>query len=114
MVEGPCSVERYYADFQPIEQSRAGVVLKARECYLSARRAEALVEAVVIEGRRPQSFFVALSQRKDGVMVKLLLLTDPEKTDGVKSLLAAVGKQLKGQHPDCRYGQTNLHGFLEE
>jgi len=46
--------------------------------------------------------------------VHLDALTDTEKTEGVKRLTAIVGQTLKAQHPDCRYGKTNLEKYLGE
>ena len=112
IVEGPCSAEAYYSAFQKASWNDAGVVFKTKECYLSRQREEALVESLVVEGGRAQSFFVSLCRRDDGVMVRLLPATDPEKTDGVKRLLAHVAEQIKTQHSACRYGHTNLQQYI--
>ncbi|MBM3263608.1 MAG: hypothetical protein FJY97_09340 [candidate division Zixibacteria bacterium] len=114
MVEGPCDVVAVHENFVPSEHRTGDTVLKWKQSYLSAHRSETLIEAVVVEGRRAQSFFVSLAQRSNGVMVKIPLITDPEKTDGVKRLVADMGLALKRQHPDCRFGQTNLMDYLKE
>lgn len=88
------------------------MILKTMECFLSSKRTEALVDSVVVEGRRPQEFFIWLIQRDGGVIVRLLPATDPEKTEGIKRLIVHVAAAIKAQHPDCRYGNTNLQGYV--
>jgi hypothetical protein len=60
----------------------------------------------------PQRFFVELSQKKASLTVRLLPLTDPAKTPGVKMLMAIVTRQIKDSNPNVSYGKTNLHDFL--
>lgn len=114
MVDGPCTVEQFHTTFTAMQWTVEGAILKLRDCFLNTTREEVLVEAVVVEGKRMQSFFISLSQRRTGVIAKLPIVTDPEKTEGVKRLIACVGGLLKQQNPACRYGQTNLHPFLGE
>lgn len=114
MVEGPCTVEQFHSTFTATQWTVDGAILKLRDCFLNTTGEEALVEAVVVEGKRIQSFFVSLLQRRTGVIAKLPIVTDPEKTDGVKRLIVGVGEMLKRQNPACRYGQTNLHAFIGE
>lgn len=112
MVEGPCTVEQFHTTFTAVQWTVDGAILKLRDSFLNTTRAEVLVEAVVVEGKRMQSFFISLSQRRNGVIAKLPIVTDPEKTEGVKRLIACVGGLLKQQSPTCAYGQTNLHPYL--
>jgi len=44
--------------------------------------------------------------------VRLLPMTDPEKTDGVKTIMAIVAKQIKDSDVNITYGKTNLQDFL--
>ena len=61
-----------------------------------------------------QDFFIQVTGRQGGAVVRLLPQTDPEKTDGVKRALAAVAAWIQGLAPDgCAYGSTNLGDFLE-
>ena len=41
-------------------------------------------------------------------------LTDPEKTNGVKTLMGVVAKKIKDSNPEIIYGKTNLENFLVE
>jgi hypothetical protein len=82
------------------------------DCFINARHSEALVDVTVVENRRAQSFFALILQRENGALVKLLPRTDPEKTDGVRKVVALIAGQLKAQSPACRYGQNNIEGYL--
>ena len=117
VVEGPCAVGEFHARFLPEKLRADGRIIKFNESFLSARGTLALVEAVVVEGAlstgaTPKAFFIVLSQREEGVIVRLLSVTDPEKTEGVKRAIALLAARLKAQSPACRYVRTNLEPFL--
>jgi CHASE3 domain sensor protein len=44
--------------------------------------------------------------------VRLLPLTDPEKTDGVKTIMATIANQIKETNENITYGKNNLEDFL--
>ena len=112
VVEGPASVDRFFQQFQPILDRSDARILKARDVFINPGRRSALVESTVIEEGRTRGFFVHLSQGEGAVTVRLLPATDPEKTDGVKRLLALIARQVLLQDPACKYGKTNLQPFL--
>lgn len=112
MIEGTCHPESFFNGFQPVTHQAGGIVLKTKTCFLSHTRDEALIDVVVVENKRPQNFYISIQNRDDGVMVRLLPATSPEKTDGVKQMLVFIGSQVKAQHDDCRFGATNLQAFL--
>ena len=70
------------------------------------------MESLAIENNNNQSFFVELSQKKESLTVRLLPRTDPEKTPGVKMIMAMIAKQIKDLNPNVSYGKTNLQDFL--
>ena len=75
-------------------------ILKVVDVYLNRSGHTALVDCVVVEAGRSQSFFVQLSQKDRQITVRLLPATDPEKTIGVKRVMALIAKQLHESH--CR------------
>ncbi|WP_282755457.1 hypothetical protein [Desulfuromonas thiophila] len=87
-------------------------ILKLGEGYLNAAGSCALIEALAIEAGRQQSFFIQLAQKPASLTVRLLPLTDPDKTAGVKTLLALVARQVRQAEPTVCYGKTNLQDFL--
>jgi len=91
-----------------------GGVLKVTDKYLNAGQNKALVESLAVENGNNQSFFVELTQKQTSLTVRLLPLTDPEKTPGVKTIMAMLAKQIKDVNPGVSYGKTNLQDFLLE
>jgi hypothetical protein len=87
-------------------------ILRVVDVYLSRSGHTALVDSVVVEEGRSQAFFVQLSQNDRQITVRLLSATDPEKTDGVKRIMALIAGQLRESAEGSRFGKTNLQAFL--
>lgn len=114
VVEGPASLERLYQEFAPFTREEHGTILKVREAFLNTLKTKLLLDCVVVEDRVPLTFYLEVIQRENGLTVHIDPMTDPERTNGVKRLIALIGQRLKCQHPACRYGTHNLAGFLIE
>jgi len=112
VIEGPATVDRFFQQFQPILDRSGPRILKAREAFINPGRRSVLVECTVVEEGRTLGFFAHLSQGEGAVTVRLLPATDPEKTEGVKRLLAVLARKVLEQDPSCRYGKTNLDPYL--
>ena len=112
IVEGPASLERLYQNFEPDSIRNDATIIKFQEMYLNVSKQAALVDCVVVEDGLPQKFYALLTQRSSGITVRLDPMTDPQKTDGVKRLVAILGHWLKSQDPACKYGKHNLAEFL--
>lgn len=89
-----------------------GGILKITDKYINATGTSALLESVAVEGGKAQTFFIQLSIKGEAVTVRLLPLTDPEKSKGVKTLMGLVAKKIKDSSADISYGKTNLDDFL--
>lgn len=114
VVEGAVDLRRFVAAFEPIAEVGTDEVRKIGEVFLNRRGDTALLEALVIERGHRQRFFVLVSRKGQGVTVRLEPATQPEKTPGVKRLLAAVARQIRARFPNTRYGKTNLADSLEQ
>lgn len=101
-----------YDALKPFAQKIEGGILKVLDKYLNGAEQTALVESLVIENGVNQNFFIQLSQKKSSLTVRLLPLTDPEKTKGVKTIMAMVAKQIKDTNESITYGKNNLEDFL--
>ena len=88
-------------------------ILKLVDVYLNRSSRTALVDCVVVEAGRSQSFFVQLSEKDRQITVRLLPATDPEKTTGVKRVMALIAMQIHEATVGSRFGKTNLQEFLE-
>ena len=89
-----------------------GEILKLVDVYVNRSSHTALVDCVVVEDGRAQAFFVQLAQKDRQITVRLLAATDPEKTSGVKRVIALIAKQLHEATAGSRIGATNLQEFL--
>lgn len=101
-----------YDAVNPFANKIDGGMLKVMDKFINANEQTALIEALAIENGKNQSFFVQLSQKKLSLTVRLLPLTDPEKTNGVKMIMATIAKQIKDSNTNISYGKNNLEDFL--
>ena len=96
----------------PFAERKDQQILRLADLYLNRGGRAALLECVVIDTGVALSFFVLLAQRENQITVRLYPLTDPEKTDGVKRLLALIAVRIRELVPASRFGKTNLQAFL--
>jgi len=87
-------------------------IIKVVDVYLNRSGHTALVDCVVVEDGRSQAFFVQLAQKGRQITVRLLAATDPEKTTGVKRVIALIAKQVQQATGGSRFGATNLQDLL--
>jgi hypothetical protein len=89
-----------------------GQILRLLDVYVNRSGRTALLECVAIEAGTTRSFFALLAQKEKQITVRLSPATDPEKTDGVKRLLAAIAIRVRELAVGSRFGKTNLQDFL--
>jgi hypothetical protein len=99
----------------PQVMREGGQILKVIDVYLNRAVHTALVACVVVqeEDGRSQSFFVQLAQKERQITVRLFPATDPEKTVGVKQIMALIAHQIRAAVAGSRFGKTNLQEFLD-
>ena len=115
VVEQAGPLEDIFAALDPFVVADGNLILKISDVFLNRRGTIMLLEAVVVDTPRSQTFFVQLSQKDQAATVRLLPTTDPEeKTPAVKQLMARVAHRIREIVPRSYYGKTNLQGFLIE
>jgi hypothetical protein len=87
-------------------------LIKTTVTYISNQENTILVETLIIEEEKKVQFFPMISQRDDGVVVRIYPGTDIEKTKYVKQSLAEIAKQILALFPEIKVGKTNLEEFL--
>ncbi len=112
VLENINEVKQAYDAILPFSEKTEDGILKVIDKYLNSTEQVALIEVLAIENGRNQNFFVQLSQKQTSLTVRLLPMTDPEKTDGVKTIMAKIAKQIKDRDKKITYGKTNLQDFL--
>lgn len=106
------SIKDAYEALTPFSQKIEEGILKVSDKYINGAGHSVLIESLAIEKGENQNFFIQLSQNKTSLTVRLLPLTDPRKTDGVKKIMAIIAKQIKDTNADISYGKNNLEDFL--
>ena len=116
VIEGPVDLEEVGRRFRPLFHRDGNDILKVERLYLDSEGAEALLDTLVVEAGHRQHFFLQVRLRDGGgATVRLLPLTDPEKTDGVKRAVARVATWVRGIRPgEWSYGSTNIGEYLDE
>jgi hypothetical protein len=114
VLEKAISVEACLKAVEPMIERVENGILKITDTYLNAPKNSALIESIAIENGVNQSFYIQLSSKGDAVTVRLLPLTDPEKTKGVKKLMGIVAHKIKQSNSEIYHGKTNLQDFIVE
>lgn len=114
VLEKAKSVKSCYESVEISVEKIEGGVLKITDKYINIKETSALLDSVTVDKGKSQSFFIQLSSKGEAVTVRLFPATDPEKTNGVKQLMALIAKKLKDNNPEISYGKTNLQDFIIE
>jgi len=113
VVEGPVVPADLQEGFPPLFERNGDDVLKIQSVYVETTGTEVLLDTLVVESGHPQHFFIQVRRRNEGVVVRLLPQTDPEKTPGVKRAVARVAVLIRDLHPaSSKFGSTNLEEYL--
>jgi hypothetical protein len=111
-VVGPCRIRDLSAPLSRIVESYSSGVLKVQGACLDTEATHLILEAIVVEGYLRHSFFLLVRQETDGVLVRCHPFCAPQKTDGVKRLIALVARRCLALCPGSRVGNTNLTPYL--
>ena len=109
VIEGEIDLAAWSAAFEPLLLRVGGDVLRAERVYLEGGARAALIESLAVEAGRRQSFYIKLSAHDRGTLtVRIDPLTHPDRSDGVKRLVAEVAARALGSMPGARVVRTNL------
>jgi len=109
---GPCRVADLREPLAGFLESAPPEVLKIQGAFLDAAGLRLILEAVVVEQYLRQNFFLLVRQEDDGLIVRCHPFSAPQKTPGVKRLIARVALRCLALCPGARIGNTNLREFL--
>jgi len=97
--------------FKPIFQKYP--LIKIQDMYVDTRGTNALFSTVVIDNSHHE-FFIQIMTSKDKTTIRLLPLTDPEKTDSVKQSLVNLCLEIQKYYPDMDVIKSNLWDYLKK
>jgi hypothetical protein len=87
-------------------------LIRLSNIYVENNGLSALLHVVVIDDLH-QEFFIQVFTRENKTTIRLLPLTDPEKTDSVRKSLSLVYFQLLKFDSELTVTKSNLWDYLE-
>jgi hypothetical protein len=109
VIAGDCDLAAFARDWTPLLVRRGADLLRADQVYLEAGGRALLLEALCVEAGRKQPFYVKISLHDRGsATVRIDPLTHPERSDGVRALVAEVAARLLAATQGARVEKTNL------
>jgi hypothetical protein len=109
VIEGVADLSAFARAWQPFVVRRGADILRGDHLYLASDARACLIEALCVEAGRKQPFYVKLAVHDRGsATVRVDPMTHPERSDGVRDLIAHVGALLLRATPGGRVGATNL------
>lgn len=109
VVEGAVDLRAWADAFEPILLRAGGDVFRADRIYLEAGGRALLLEALVVESGRKLPFYIKISAHERGsATVRVDPMTHPERSEGVRALVAHVAALLLARTPGARLGPKNV------
>jgi hypothetical protein len=109
VLDGAVDLERYAREFRPLLVRRGRDTLRVDGVYVEREGRALLLESIVVEAGRKLPFYILVSGHdRGGATVRIDPLTHPERTDGVRELVARVGADLLAESPGATLRVTNL------
>lgn len=102
----------FYAGFQPWEW-REEVIYKVTEAWLASRGSSLLLEAVLIQEGHDELFYVELSAKNKGTVVRISPLREVERNELLFRFLAGLTKRLQEAFPQATLSYHNLGNYLQ-
>ena len=112
VIEGKLEVKDIFNQLNSVFVKEDNLIIRTTNFFLSKDETIILIETLVIENRVKNQFFAIISQREDGIVIRIYPGIEVEKTDGVKRSLVELGKQILDKFVETRIGKTNLIEFL--
>jgi len=88
------------------------ILIKISTIFVQNNGLSAILPTIVIDNMH-REFLIEISTTKLKTTIRLYPLTDPEKTDGVKSSLALLTKYLLVVYPDLKITKSNIFDYID-
>jgi hypothetical protein len=109
VIEGVTDLAGFAAGWSPFVVRQGSDILRADQLFLAKDARACLIDALCVEAGRKQPFYIRLALHDGGsVTVRIDPMTHPERSEGVRALIAHVGAKLLRATPGGRLGATNL------
>jgi len=109
VLEGSVDLAAFARDFEPICLREDGDVLRAQKIFASRDQRTLLIEALTVEAQRKQPFYIKITaHERGGASVRIDPMTHPDRSAGIRTLVARVASDLLRSCPESILGATNL------
>lgn len=88
------------------------VLIKISTIFVQNNGFSALLPTMVIDNIH-REFLIEISTTKLKTTIRLYPVTDPDKTDGVKSSLGLLAKYLLDVYPDLKITKSNIFDYID-
>ncbi|MDO8609579.1 MAG: hypothetical protein Q7R95_03445 [bacterium] len=88
------------------------ILIKISTIFVQNNGLSAILPTIVIDNMH-REFLIEISTTKLKTTIRLYPLTDPDKTDGVKSSLALLTKYLLVVYPDLKITKSNIFDYID-
>ena len=88
------------------------ILIKISTIFVQNNGLSAILPTIVIDNMH-REFLIEISTTKLKTTIRLYPLTDPDKTDGVKSSLALLTKYLLVAYPDLKITKSNIFDYID-
>jgi hypothetical protein len=113
VLNGKVNAQNVFDKINPLFIRNKGLILKTSKTYIDREKKSILIESLAIEEKSKTDFLVMISEREDGIVVRIYPGSKVEKTDGVKRILAEIAKQLLDMFHELKVGKTNISDLLK-
>jgi len=108
VIRGSLDLQRFAEAFRPILERDGGDILRADRIFLEASGSNALVECLVVEAGRKQSFYIKIAAHEAKFNVRVDPICRVERSEGVKALVARLGALALAATPEGEVEVTSL------
>jgi hypothetical protein len=109
VIEGEIDLESWARVLRPILLRRGADVLRTDQVYLERGGRAVLLEALVVEAGRKTPFYIRIGAHDRGSFtVRVDPMTHPDRSEGVRELVAAVAGALVAFAPGARVARSNV------
>ena len=111
-IKGTIDLPVLVTELGQVLESKPPLVLKVAEAYLGGAGEKILLEAVVVEGHLRQNFFILIRAEAGALIVRCHPAMHVQKTEGVKEMIALIGRKTLALIPGGSVGNTNLGPYM--
>ncbi len=109
VIEGEVDLAAWARALEPLLLRRGGDVLRTTGTYVERDGDAVLVEALAVESGRKTPFYVQVVRHDRGsVTVRVDPMTHPDRSDGVREIVAAVAARLLAHAPGLRVARATV------